>query len=216
VVVRVVKWVVLLCCLLLLWYWWQCYTLMESGRGLLAERPALPRFSAATPFMVHVTDTSYTVTGSPSISADFINRVLAAYGSPAAGTGQTLYDLGVEYGIDPVYALAFFLHEDSFGETGIGAANHSLGNIRCSEGYACQYGFRYYVTWSDGYQDWYSLILNGYIKGQITDAIVGHPCVTVEEIVPVYAPSSDHNDVAAYISALEHSVQQWRSGQVWV
>jgi hypothetical protein len=214
--VRVVKWVVLLCCLLLLWYWWQCYTLMESGKGVLAERPVFPRFSVAAPLMVHGADTSYTVTGSPSISADFIDRVLVAYGSPAAGTGQSLYDLGVQYGIDPVYALAFFLHEDSFGETGIGAANHSLGNIRCSEGYSCQYGFRYYATWQDGYQDWYSLILNGYVKGEITDSIADYPCETVEEIVPVYAPSSDHNDVAAYIAAIEHAVQQWRSGQVWV
>jgi hypothetical protein len=214
--VRVVKWVVLLCCLLLLWYWWQCFTFMNSGKGLLAQRPALPRLSVAAPLTVHVTDAPYTVTGPPSISADFIDRVLSAYGSPAAGTGQSLYDLGVESGIEPVYALAFFLHEDSFGETGIGAANHSLGNIRCSLGYACQYGFRYYATWQDGYQDWYSLILNGYVKGQITDAIVGYPCGTVEEIVPVYAPSSDHNDVSAYIAAIEHAVQRWRSGQVWV
>src|SRR5215471_14233367 len=126
-------------------------------------------------------DYDYPVLGSPTVSAAFIDRVLAAYGSPAAGTGQALYDLGVEYGIDPVYALAFFLHEDSFGETGIGAANHSLGNIRCSAGYPCQYGFRYYATWQDGYQDWYSLILNGYVKGQITDSIVGHRCMTVDE-----------------------------------
>jgi hypothetical protein len=214
--VRVVKWVVLLCCLLLLWYWWQCFTLMNSGKGLLAERPALPRLSVAAPLTVHISDASYTMTGPPSVSADFIDRVLAAYGSPATGTGQSLYDLGVEYGIDPVYALAFFLHEDSFGETGIGAANHSLGNIRCSAGYSCQYGFRSYATWQDGYQDWYSLILNGYVKGEITDTIVGHPCVTVEEIVPVYAPSSDHNNVAAYIAAIERAVLRWRSGQVWV
>jgi hypothetical protein len=189
---------------------------MESGRGLLAQQPAFPRLSVAAPISVPVYNSSYTLTGSPSISADFIDRVLAAYGSPAAGTGQALYDLGVEYGIDPVYALAFFLHEDSFGETGIGAANHSLGNIRCSEGYACQYGFRYYSSWADSYQDWYALILNGYIKGQITDAIVGHPCMTMEEIVPIYAPSSDNNDVAAYIAAIEQAVQRWRSGQVWV
>jgi len=214
--VRVVKWVVVLCCLLLLWYWWQCFTLISSGRGLLAQRPAFPRLSLAAPPSVHLADASSMVTGPPSISMDFIDQVLSAYGSPAAGTGQALYDLGVEYGIDPVYALAFFLHEDSFGETGIGMANHSLGNIRCSAGYSCQYGFRYYATWSDSYQDWYALILNGYVKGQITDTIVGHPCVTVEEIVPVYAPSSDHNDVSAYIAAIEHAVQTWRRGQVWV
>jgi hypothetical protein len=212
---RVVKRVVLVCCVLLFWYWWQCYTLMASGGGLLAHQLALPRLSVTAPLRVPVADVP-TVTGSPTISADFIDQVLAAYGSPAAGTGQALYDLGVAYGIDPVYALAFFLHEDSFGETGVGAANHSLGNIRCSDGFSCQYGFRYYATWPDAYQDWYRLILNGYVRGQITDSIVGHPCVTVEEIVPVYAPSSDHNDVAAYIAAIERAVQRWRSGQVWV
>ncbi len=75
---------------------------------------------------------------------------------------------------------------------------------------------RYYATWADGYQDWYNLILNGYVKGQITDSIVGHPCSTVDEIVPVYAPSSDHNDVAAYIAAIKHAVDTWRNGKLWV
>src|SRR5579872_6891210 len=35
----------------------------------------------------------YSVLGKPSITADFINRVLASYGSPAAGLGQQMYDL---------------------------------------------------------------------------------------------------------------------------
>jgi hypothetical protein len=214
--VRGGKWLVLACCVLLLWYWWQCYLLMTCGGGLLAHQPSLLRISVAAPLNVHGNDASYTVTGAPTISADFIDRVLSAYGSPAAGTGQSLYDLGMQYGIDPVYALAFFLHEDSFGETGIGAVNHSLGNIRCSNGYTCQSGFRSYATWQDGYQDWYNLILNGYVKGQITDSIVGHPCMTVDEIVPVYAPSSDQNDVASYIAAIHRAVQTWRIGQVWV
>jgi hypothetical protein len=214
--VGVVRRVVLACCLLLLWYWWQCYMLIEFGSGLLSQQPSPPRISVVAHRGVQVDDASFTVTGPPTISADFIDRVLAAYGSPAAGSGQALYELGVEYGIDPVYALAFFMHEDSFGETGIGAANHSLGNIRCSAGYTCQYGFRYYARWQDGYQDWYSLILNGYVKGQITDSIAGHPCFTVDEIVPVYAPSSDHNDVAAYIAAIKRAVNTWRSGKIWV
>lgn len=173
-------------------------------------------FDNDTPITIPSYERNSNVTGPPTISADFIDRVLSTYSSPTAGTGQALYDLGVESDIDPVYALAFFLHANSFGETGIGAANHSLGNIRCSAGYTCQYGFRSYATWQDGYQDWYDLILNGYVKGQITDAIVGHPCTTVEEIVPIYAPSSDHNDVSAYIAAIEQAVQSWRKGQVWV
>jgi len=161
-------------------------------------------------------DYDYPVTGTPTVSAAFIDRVLAAYGSPAAGTGQQLYDLGVQAGIDPVYALAFFLHEDSFGKAGIGAANHSLGNIRCSARYRCQDGFRYYASWAEGYQDWYTLILNGYVRGQVTGSIVGHACSTIGQIVPVYAPSSDHNNVAGYITAVEHAVDTWRCGRIWV
>jgi hypothetical protein len=216
VAVGVVKRLVpLVCCALLLWYWWQCYMLMAFGDGLLSQRPSPPRISVMHLGSQH-DDASYTVTGPPTISPEFIDRVLFAYGSPATGTGQALYALGVESDIDPVYALAFFMHEDSFGETGIGAVNHSLGNIRCSTGYLCESGFRYYATWQDGYQNWYSLILNGYVKGQITDSIVGHPCITVDEIVPVYAPSSDHNDVAGYIAAIKHVVETWRSGKLWV
>jgi hypothetical protein len=40
-------------------------------------------------------------------------------------------------------------------------------------------------------------------------------CATVDEIVPVYAPSSDRNDVAAYIAAIKHAVDTWRHGQLW-
>jgi hypothetical protein len=115
------------------------------------------------------------VTGPPTITADFIDRVLSAYGSPAAGTGQAHYDDGGASGIDPVYALAFFLHEDSLGKTSIGAANHSLGNIRRSNGYACQYGFRSYATWEEGYRDWYQLILLGYVQGQSRFPLWGIP-----------------------------------------
>ncbi len=51
------------------------------------------------------------VVGPPSISVNQIEAVLKQYGSPASGKGQTLYDLGIKYGIDPAYALAFFVHE---------------------------------------------------------------------------------------------------------
>jgi hypothetical protein len=153
------------------------------------------------------------VLGSPTIPAGLIDRVLSAYGSPAAGTGQSLYDLGVGSGIDPVWALAFFMHEDSFGKTGIGAANHSLGNIRCSAGYTCQDGFRSYATWEESYQDWYGLILNGYVKGSVSRAC---PCITIEQIIPVYAPSSDGNDVQGYIAALLQAARTWRAGSIFV
>src|SRR5260370_436812 len=54
---------------------------------------------------------SGSIVGRPSLSPDFINRVLAAAHSPAQGTGQALYDLSVQYGIDDAYALGFFKQE---------------------------------------------------------------------------------------------------------
>jgi len=148
------------------------------------------------------------VVGAPSVSVAFINQVLVAYQSPAAGLGQALYDDGVAAQIDPVYALAFFMHESSFGRLGWGHANHSLGNIRCSVGYTCQGGYRFYRSWQEGCVDWYRLI-----RGRYVDQL---RLSTVEQIVPVYAPAADHNDVEAYIQAVERAVATWRSGRVKV
>src|SRR5712692_566162 len=150
----------------------------------------------------------YTVLGKPSISADFINQVLAHYQSSAAGKGQALYNDGVKYGIDPVYALAFFMHESRFGTTGVATVTHSLGNIRAATGYAQYEGYRMYRTWEEGFEDWYRLIAKLYVAQWGLS--------TVDQIVPVYAPSSDNNDVAVYIAAVKQAVDTWRSGLVEV
>ncbi len=150
----------------------------------------------------------YTVVGKPSISAEFINRVLAWYDSPVAGKGQVLYDDGVKYGIDPVYALAFFMHESRFGTTGVATVTHSLGNIRATTGYAQYEGYRMYRTWEEGFADWFKLIARLYVAQWGLS--------TVDQIVPVYAPGSDNNDVAAYIAAVKQAVNTWRSGSIEV
>jgi hypothetical protein len=149
----------------------------------------------------------------PSLSASFVNRVLSAYHSPAVGTGQFLYDLSTRYSIDDVYALAFFMHESLFGTTGVARATLSLGNIRCSPGYSCIEGYRVYATWQAGYLDWYRLIKDGYVGGQVSSRC---PCVTVEQIIPVYAPASDGNNEQAYITAVRSAVAAWRAGRVLV
>jgi len=61
----------------------------------------------------------YTVVGTPTIKADFIEQVLTRYHSPAVGKGKVLYDYGVKYAIDPAFALAFFLQESTFGTQGM-------------------------------------------------------------------------------------------------
>jgi hypothetical protein len=154
----------------------------------------------------------YSVVGSATISASFIDRVLSAYRSPAAGLGSVIEGQGMRYGIDPVYALAFFWHESGFGTTGEARVTLSPGNERCLQDRPCidqeRGGYAQMRSWADGFEHWYSLILNLYVRqwGR----------VTVAQIIPKYAPSSDGNDEAAYIAAVEHAVDVWRSGQVWV
>jgi hypothetical protein len=151
---------------------------------------------------------SYNVMGQPTIKANLINQVLAYYNSPAQGKGQALYNLGVKYGVDPVYALAFFMHESSFGTTGVARTTRSLGNIRATAGYRDFEGYRFYSTWEAGFEDWYRLITNLYV-GQWN-------LTTVDQIIPVYAPSSDNNDVDAYIQAVKTAVDTWRGGTIAV
>ncbi len=201
--------------------------LVVFALSVLAMRPTTPParvdasvFQVYHPtvivFHLHV----YPVAGKPTISADFINRVLSAYGSPAAGKGQALYDLGITYGIDPVYALAFFLHESRMGTTGEARKTLSLGNERCIADRPCiaenQGGYAQMSSWEDGFAHWYQLIKQGYVEGQVTIPLVGHVCVTVDQIIPVYAPSSDYNDVQGYIAAVKQAVDTWRKGEVQV
>ena len=150
---------------------------------------------------------TYTVQGQPTVSADFINQVLDHYHSPAAHKGQALYDDGVKYGIDPVYALAFFLHESSFGTTGVATVTHSLGNIRATAGYRQYEGYRLYPTWEAGFEDWYKLIAEQYVAQW--------KLVTIDQIVPVYAPSTE-NDVDTYIQTVKHAVDTWPAALIEV
>jgi hypothetical protein len=164
---------------------------------------------------LHLASTShdaYTVTGSPTISASFIDQVLSAYGSPAAGTGQVFFDEGVKNGIDPVFALAFFQHESGFGTTGEARATLSIGNERCLGDRPCidqdRGGYAHMYSWADGIAHWYLLIRNLYVNQWGRD--------TVARIIPKYAPTSDGNNEAAYIQEVEHAVDVWRSGRIWV
>ena len=195
-----------------------------TSRKKRSRRPSLSLFVGVTLILItlatglwishnsrnmgNVYDQRYEVQGSPSIDVDFINQVLDFYHSPASGKGESLYNLGVEYGIDPVYALAFFMHESSFGTTGVARETLSLGNIRATSGYASYEGYRKYTSWEAGFEDWYKLIKVQYIEQWDLS--------TIDQIIPVYAPSSDHNDVTAYIQSIKSAVDTWRNGQVQI
>ncbi len=168
----------------------------EQDHPLASKNPIQPQTSP------------YSVLGAPSISVDFINQVLAAYHSPAAGKGQTLYDLGVKYGIDPAFALAFFMHESSFGTEGEAVHSLSLGNLRCIPNFRCQDNFAWFDTWEDGFKAWYELMRNLYVAQW--------GLTTVDQIIPKYAPASDHNNEAAYIAALKHALDTWHANVIFV
>lgn len=148
-------------------------------------------------FLTGCNGADQTVTGSPTISPKYIDKILSNAGSPAAGTGQWLYFFGLRYGIDPVYALAFFQKESSFGTRGVAVSTHSLGNIRSGPN-----SYQSYPSYIDGYEAWYSLIKHGYVEQR--------KLTTVGQIVPVYAPSVE-NDSDKYITDIENAVSNWRS-----
>jgi hypothetical protein len=143
------------------------------------------------------------VLGGPSLSADLINQVLATASSPATGTGQALYDLSVQSGIDDAYALAVFEKESSFGRYGAGFEDHALGNIVCAGYPTCNGRFRCYPSWEASYEDFYQLIRREYVARGLT---------TVETITPVYAPSSENN-TGLYIQQVRQSMQAFRQAQ---
>jgi len=143
------------------------------------------------------------ITGSPSISAAQVDAILCKNSSPACGTGYTLYSYGTQYGIDPAFALAVFSHESGFGKSGVASQTKSLGNIRCSDGYACIGGFRAYSSWESSYSDFYKLIAG--------PAYVGSGLTTPEAILAKYAPTADSNDPVAYAADVEASMHNWRT-----
>jgi hypothetical protein len=147
--------------------------------------------------------------GPPTVNAAAIDAILAQYGSPAAGTGQAWVELGIRYKIDPAYAVAFFIHESSAGTNPAwagfkpdGSTTHNVGNIICAGYPTCFNRFRDYPNWETGIEDWYKLIAVEYISGRGTH--------TIEQIIPIYAPSFE-NDVPRYVAAVNDLVRSWRA-----
>ncbi|GCE11669.1 glucosaminidase domain-containing protein [Tengunoibacter tsumagoiensis] len=174
---------------------------------ILLEKKSLSGTSSQPPaHSITTQDPAYLITGKPTLSVDFMNQVLAYHHSPAAGKGQVLYDEGLKYGIDPAYALAFFMEESHMGTQGVARTTHSLGNIRATKGYANVSGYRAYSSWDAGIADWYKLLYDLYIHQ------LG--LTTVDQIIPVYAPAGDNNNEGQYIQTVKSLVDLWRSGYV--
>ncbi len=199
---------VALVCVAVIWMFLQGPKTFISSYGATSWREAAGAAANQAFGAINVAAGEHSVLGAPSINAAAIDTILSKYGSPAAGTGQAWVNLGQQYGIDPAYAVAFFIHESSAGTNpawaGIkpdGSTTHNVGNIICA-GYATCYGrFRDYASWDEGIGDWYKLISNEYISGR--------GAASVEQIIPIYAPSFE-NDVDTYVQTVVSLVDGWR------
>src|SRR5437879_10008163 len=85
---------------------WTLYPNQSSGTFTFGLTLASPAHSSGFAPVRRMPVSGTSVVGGPSLSADFINQLLATASSPAVGTGQGLHDLSVRSGIDDAYALA--------------------------------------------------------------------------------------------------------------
>jgi Mannosyl-glycoprotein endo-beta-N-acetylglucosaminidase len=204
---------VLVAAVSLIVFWFTSSTPKTIISGFNGSGPVAVSNAISNVFRTHnVPAGQHVVIGQPTISAQFIDSVLTHYGSPAQGTGKIWLEMGQQYGIDPAYALAFFIHESSAGTNpgwaGIkpgGGSTHNVGNIICA-GYATCFGrFRDYDSWQAGIEDWYKLIATEYVGDR--------GAVTIEQIIPIYAPAFE-NDVNNYIQTVIGLADTWRQGVV--
>lgn len=137
--------------------------------------------------------------GPPSLWPDDIDSILYKIGSPAAGNGSTFWQLGVDYGIDPAYLLAFFNKESSMGTDPNWRQTNNIGNIICTQSWTgqCLGRFRVYTTWAESAENWYFLMSNKYYGQDIFT------------IMSQYAPVSDGNNPDRYARQVLQLVEQW-------
>jgi len=149
----------------------------------------------------------------PSMPAEEVANWLRRVSSPAyrdePDIGDFIYSESVRTGIDDAFAMAFFQHESSFGNTGTAAARKSIGNIRytpvCTNEYGGRdyEGFCMYPTWKASVTHWYNLIKDGYVdQGQDT----------LGEIIAKYAPCSENN-VNSYMASVRDFVTHYRTDE---
>lgn len=148
----------------------------------------------------------FTVQAKPRISATQFANVLTKYKSPAAPAAAECYQIIVGQGIDPAVALAFFGHESVFGTQGIAVKTLNWGNVRTPFNASRAVGkdpanFAIFPSWQVGLLDWCERINERYVKQRKLS--------TPEQIIPVYAPSSDGNNTTRYIEHVNELINRW-------
>lgn len=164
---------------------------------LLGLAPAPP---TATPVPTEVPTDD--LARSPTITIAEIDRVLESVNSPMLPYSADIYVSGEQYGIDPVFALAFWMKESREASDGsVAAPDHNPGyteglstDTRCGR-WAC------WPTWPEGIAGWFHYMRVFFIDRGIR---------TVEDILPIYAPSTENNTSGYILFVIQH-VATWRA-----
>jgi hypothetical protein len=143
---------------------------------------------------------------------DFL-AVLTAAQSPAAATAAAaVYQYCVNRRVSPAFLLALFQHESTFGTKGTATITHSWGNTRLP-GHG-GVGVVRMTTPTEARSGTFPVFRDWVDGGIATVArLVDYPPyqgkTTVEAIIPIWAPSSDGNDPARYVTAVLASMDTW-------
>jgi Mannosyl-glycoprotein endo-beta-N-acetylglucosaminidase len=153
---------------------------------------------------------NYNPIAPPSISYPVFREFLRESDSPAYPEAETMYRACLKEGCDPALVLAFFEHESSMGKMGVAVQTKSIGNIRCTPSYSCYTtegngSFRKYNSWADSVTDWAKLLKFYRDEWKL---------VTIDQIIPVYAPAADKNNPNAYIEGVKKRVEQLRAREL--
>lgn len=144
--------------------------------------------------------------------------------SPALLEAENIYNEFKNEHMDVVIGLAYFNHESNYGLAGIARYSRSFGNIILTSNYIGKgiskasndnkldwctktngsYCMRYYDSYTDGAKDWIQLMK--YSNLYINDGLD-----TVTKATKRYAPSSDGNSEAGYISNVKNFAAEWRN-----
>jgi N-acetyl-anhydromuramyl-L-alanine amidase AmpD len=145
----------------------------------------------------------------PDLPFDKFQAVLKDAGSPAFPYAQDCYNRILKWKVSVAFMLAIARKESGFGKYGFATVHLSLGNTRSTvlqNGIVVNTVQGYYIrykSWADGVEDAAArLALSTYIYAR-------EGRTTIDQIITRYAPPTDGNDTAKYISDLVQWMNEW-------
>jgi hypothetical protein len=162
-----------------------------------------------------ITKDSQVVFTGPDITEDRFIAILCPKSKITAQEASDMFKAVLDCQVSPLFFLAFFWHESHFGALGVchEYETHSPGNTRSS-----RIGVREFVTVPGKgqyvkYDSWRTGTMDACYR--LVDPVfqyVKAGAKTIEKILPIWAPASDSNSPARYISSVVDLMNQWSKG----